>query len=125
MDDSFYARCSAPALFIYIHERDADPLVVMTNQIGVVQIVSLLPRKSVVGVEMSCVTGGTTQDFPVATNRRQPNCVAPICQARFASGQKILFCLGSKMSPSSHFVSSGLNTRFYSNTCRRPHHQVF
>src|SRR5579862_5309842 len=66
-------------------------------------------------VEMSCVTGGTTRDFPVATNRRQPNCVAPICQARFASGQKILFCPCSALSPCSHFVLSSTNTRFYSN----------
>jgi len=42
-------------------------------------------------VEMSCVTGGTTRDFPMVTNRRQPNYVAPICQARFASRQKNSF----------------------------------
>jgi len=67
-------------------------------------------------VEMSCVAGGTTRDFPVAASRSQPNCAAPICPARFASGQKILFCSCSVLSPRSHFVLRSLNTRFYSNS---------
>src|SRR5579862_5326601 len=60
---------------------------------------------------MPCATSGTTRDFPVATNRRQPNCVAPICPARLGSGQKILFCLCSELSPCSHFVTSSFVRR--------------
>ena len=70
----------------------------------------------IVAVEMSCVAGGTTRDFPVTANRSQPNCVAPICPARLASGQKILFCLCSALSPCSHFVRGSFNTRFNSNS---------